>query len=88
MSTPVYYAVQKDYAPEQVRQSLRQIVSPLLTNWGDLTGKKVLLKPNLLFCRSNEDPAAVHPELIVAVSEILTEQEQVSLCLKIPALKM
>jgi len=73
MSTPVYYAVQKDYAPEQVRQSLRQIVSPLLTNWGDLTGKKVLLKPNLLFCRSNEDPAAVHPELIVAVSEILTE---------------
>lgn len=73
MSTPVYYAEQKDYAPDQLRHSLRKILSPLLAERGDLSGKKILLKPNLLFCRRSDDPAAVHPELIVAAAEILTE---------------
>lgn len=73
MSTPVCYTVQKDYDPESVCQSLRKVLSPFLAGRGELSGKKILLKPNLLFCRKDDDPAAVHPAVIVAAAKVLSE---------------
>ena len=73
MSTPVCWALQKDYEPHSLQASLRKLLSPLLAERGELSGKKILLKPNLLFCRRPDDPAAVHPEVIVAAAAILAE---------------
>ena len=73
MSTPVCYAIQKDYEQSSLRTTLRNLLSPLLAERGELSGKKILLKPNLLFCRQPDDPAAVHRELIVAAAAVLAE---------------
>ena len=71
MTAQVYYAAPGSYAPELLRQGLQEILEPLLRETGSLSGKKVLLKPNLLFCRYPDDPAAVNPALITATAEFL-----------------
>lgn len=73
MTTPVYYSMPGSYDPEPLRQGLQEILEPLLKEKGGISGKKILLKPNLLFCRYPDDPAAVNPALIVAVAEFLVK---------------
>ena len=67
MSVPVHYVSARSYAGDELQNALHTLFEGLLRDHGSLAGKKVLLKPNLLFCRHREDPAAVHPDLITAV---------------------
>ena len=71
MTAQVYYSTPGSYEPEVLRQGLQEVLEPLLRETGSLAGKKVLLKPNLLFCRYPDDPAAVNPALVTAVAEYL-----------------
>jgi uncharacterized protein (DUF362 family)/NAD-dependent dihydropyrimidine dehydrogenase PreA subunit len=71
MSHPVYYSCPGNYGTFQLQKGLNEVLQPVLKAAGGVAGKKVLLKPNLLFSRRSDDPAAVHPAVILAVSELL-----------------
>ena len=73
MTHTVYYGAAKDYSGPEVRRALDEILPPVLTACGGVTGKRILLKPNLLFCRRPDDPATVHPAVITAVAAALRE---------------
>jgi uncharacterized protein (DUF362 family)/ferredoxin len=71
MSHPVYYSCPGNYGTFPLQKGLNEVLQPVLKAAGGVAGKKVLLKPNLLFSRRSDDPAAVHPAVILAVSELL-----------------
>lgn len=73
MSTPVYYGAAADYSLPELKNTVAETVAPVIGSVGGIAGKRVLLKPNLLFCRKSDDPAAVHPAMITAVAEVLKE---------------
>ena len=73
MSFPVYYGAARDYTGPEVKKALAEILPPVLKACGGVAGKRVMLKPNLLFCRRPDDPAAVHPAVITAVAEALKD---------------
>lgn len=73
MSIPVYYSCAENYNAPELRDALRSILAPVFKECGGVAGKKVLLKPNLLFCRRPDDPAAVHPALIEGVCRELLQ---------------
>lgn len=72
MNVPVYYSRCSDYSAPDLDGALHAVLEPLLQEHAPVRGKKVLLKPNLLFCRRQDDPAAVHPALIEAVCRELS----------------
>lgn len=71
MTIPVHYSCQPDYNEPELQNALHAVLEPVFKEYGSLQGKKVLLKPNLLFCRRSDDPAAVHPAVIKGVCEEL-----------------
>ena len=71
MTHTVYYGAAGDYSEPEVRRALDEILPPVLAACGGVAGKRILLKPNLLFCRRPDDPAAVHPAVITAVAAAL-----------------
>ena len=73
MTRTVHYAAAKDYSGPEVRRALAEILPPVLAACGGVKGKRILLKPNLLFCRRPDDPATVHPAVITAVAAALRE---------------
>lgn len=74
MSTPVWYSCPGSYEKRPLQQGLKDVLLPVLKAAGGVSGKKVLLKPNLLFSRRSDDPAAVHPAVIIATAELLTAE--------------
>lgn len=67
MSIPVHYSAASSYEGGEFLKALHAVLEMPLRELGSLSGKKVLLKPNLLFCRRPDDPAAVHPAMIEGV---------------------
>ena len=61
----------KDSVP--LRAALEKVIVPQLERYGSLTGKKLLLKPNLLAWRRAEDPACVHPAVLLECTKIFLD---------------
>jgi len=70
MAVPVYYASAADYSVPVLRKAIPEVLDGCLERCG-VAGKRILLKPNLLFYRSENDPAAIHPQLIVGIISYL-----------------
>ena len=49
MTRTVHYGAAKDYSGPEVRRALAGILPPVLAACGGVAGKRILLKPNLLF---------------------------------------
>ena len=57
----------------KLRNALEKVIAPQLEKYGSLTGKKLLLKPNLLAWRRPEDPACVHPTMLLECTKIFLD---------------
>ena len=69
----VTYAACESYAQETLRISLEKILEPQLREAGGVSGKKIVLKPNLLAWRRKDDIACVHPALILETARLFRE---------------
>jgi len=69
----VYFARCASYEPEELRRALAGTLAPVLAAAGGAEGKNVLVKPNWLSWRRDEDPASVHPLLLVETVRFLRE---------------
>ncbi len=67
----VYYSRCADYRMENLNRALPEVLEPLLAAQGGVTGKSVMIKPNLLEYHRQDDPAAVHPQLLLALCRFL-----------------
>lgn len=70
----VYYALSENYAPENLRRALAEILPPVVSAAGGVAGKRVMVKPNLLEYRKENDPATVHPQLLLELCRFIKEQ--------------
>lgn len=64
---PVAFAACSDYA--DIRSAIDQVLAPQLAMRGSVTGKSIMLKPNLLAWRKKQDPACVHPRFLVETAK-------------------
>ena len=62
-----------DYAPENLRPALEHVLHPQIEAAGGVSGKSVMLKPNLLAWRKDNDPQAVHPRFIVETAKVFLD---------------
>lgn len=62
-----------DYAPENLRPALEHVLQPQIEAAGGVSGKSVMLKPNLLAWRRDDDPQAVHPRFIVETAKLFLD---------------
>lgn len=69
--TNVYYSQISDYS--ESRRALEQVLLPQIAERGGVQGKRVMLKPNLLAWRRDDDIACVHPSVIVAAAQIFQD---------------
>ena len=69
--TNVYYSGAGDYGGCEA--SLRAVLLPQIAERGGVAGKSVMLKPNLLAWRRENDIACVHPSVIVAAAKVFRE---------------
>ena len=58
-----------DYSPQALRPALEHVLRPQIEAVGGVSGKSVMLKPNLLAWRRDNDPQAVHPRFIVETAK-------------------
>lgn len=70
----VYYASAADYGAENLVPALNAVVLPVLSQYGGVSGKRVMIKPNLLEYRIKNDPATVHPQLLLELCRLLCSQ--------------
>lgn len=59
--------------PAGLRKALETVIAPQVEKFGSLSGRKLMLKPNLLAWRRNEDPACVHPAFLLACTKIFLD---------------
>ena len=71
MKTKVYYSESPDY--KTCSAPLRAVLLPQIEERGGVRGKSVMLKPNLLAWRREEDIACVHPAVILETAKIFQE---------------
>ena len=57
----------------QLRKALESVLAPQLAAYGSLAGKKLMLKPNLLAWRRPDDPACVHPAVLLECARIFLD---------------
>ncbi len=69
----VSYAACDTYAQDMLRNPLEKILEPQLREAGGVSGKKILLKPNLLAWRRKDDIACVHPALILETARLFRD---------------
>ena len=62
-----------DYTPEHLRPALEHVLHPQIEAAGGVSGRSVMLKPNLLAWRKKNDPQAVHPRFIVETAKIFLD---------------
>ncbi len=67
----VYYAGIKSYSPELLHEALQQTLLPVAEARGGISGKKVMIKPNLLEYRKPDDPASVNPQMLLSLCSLL-----------------
>jgi len=59
--------------PVRLRAALETVIAPQLAQYGSLSGRQLLLKPNLLAWRRAEDPACVHPALLLECVKVFLD---------------
>lgn len=69
----IHYSCCADYRQENLDRALTAVLMPLLTGLGGIAGKSVMIKPNLLEYHRENDPASVHPQLLLALCRFLKE---------------
>ena len=57
----------------RLRAALESVIAPQLERNGSLSGKKLMLKPNLLAWRRAEDPACVHPAFLLECAKVFLD---------------
>ncbi len=57
----------------KLRAALESVIAPQLEKYGSLSGRKLMLKPNLLAWRRAEDPACVHPAFLLECAKIFLD---------------
>jgi len=62
-----------DYTPQALRPALEHVLYPQIEAAGGVSGKSVMLKPNLLAWRRDNDPQAVHPRFIVETAKVFLD---------------
>ncbi len=62
-----------DYTPQALRPALEHVLQPQIEAAGGVSGKSVMLKPNLLAWRKENDPQAVHPRFIVETAKVFLD---------------
>ena len=62
-----------DYTPQALRPALEHVLNPQIEAAGGVSGKSVMLKPNLLAWRRDNDPQAVHPRFIVETAKVFLD---------------
>jgi len=69
----VYYAKCASYDPAELRTALKKVIAPQIEEFGGVSGKKILLKPNWLAYRKANDIAAVHPAVSVEAAKLFLD---------------
>ena len=86
--TEVHYALSPDYSPANLRRALPRVLDPVFSARGGVSGKRVMIKPNLLEYRHPEDPAAVDPRMLVELCRYLRDSGASSVSVvEIPAVR-
>jgi len=62
---PVYLAQCSSYENPELVSAIESVLLPQIQSVGGVSGKSILLKPNMLSWRKKDDPACVHPRMIV-----------------------
>ena len=62
-----------DYTPQVLRPALEHVLRPQIEAAGGVSGKSVMLKPNLLAWRRDNDPQAVNPRFIVETAKVFLD---------------
>ena len=62
-----------DYTPRNLRSALEHVLQPQFEAAGGVSGKSVMLKPNLLAWRRDNDPQAVNPRFIVETAKVFLD---------------
>ena len=57
----------------ELRAALESVIAPQLEKYGPLSGRKLMLKPNLLAWRRAEDPACVHPAFLLECAKVFLD---------------
>lgn len=70
----VHYCSVDNYDPEQLLTALKKCLLPVIAECGGVGGKKVMIKPNLLEYRKENDPASVHPALLLTLCRFLRQE--------------
>ncbi len=73
MKQSVTYARCVDYTPEHLEPAMRAILEEQILAFGGVRGKKILLKPNWLAWRREDDIACVHPAIVVTAAKLFLE---------------
>ncbi|MBQ9337050.1 MAG: DUF362 domain-containing protein [Lentisphaeria bacterium] len=63
----------RDYESARLRSALERVIAPQLAQYGSLSGRKLLLKPNLLAWRRADDPACVRPALLLECVKVFLD---------------
>ncbi|MBQ4335972.1 MAG: DUF362 domain-containing protein [Lentisphaeria bacterium] len=66
------YARSSDYGKD-LRPALEKIFAPQLAAYGDLHGKSILLKPNLLSYKGGKDIISVHPAFLLETAKMFLD---------------
>ena len=62
-----------DYTTQNLRPALEHVLHPQIEAAGGISGKSVMLKPNLLAWRRENDPQAVNPRFIVETAKVFLD---------------
>jgi len=62
-----------DYTQQALRPALEHVLRPQIEAAGGVSGKSVMLKPNLLAWRKANDPQAVNPRFIVETAKVFLD---------------
>ena len=62
-----------DYSTRNLRPALEHVLQPQIEAAGGVSGKSVMLKPNLLAWRKADDPQSVNPRFIVETAKVFLD---------------
>ena len=73
MAVTVAFAEARSYEREELRAALRKVFAPQLEASGGVSGRSVLIKPNLLAWKKDGDPTCVDPAFIVETARLFLD---------------
>lgn len=69
----VAFARCSDYSHDNLQTALKKVLAHQLEKSGPVAGKSVLIKPNLLAWKKDDDPTCVHPQFIVETARFFLD---------------